>query len=147
MPSTRETILLAVKAALDTISGPTVLRNAAVPERIPEAGLVVLRDGDPGEPEILLSPLTYAFDHRAEIEVIVENGIDAERDALFDGLMQSISAAVTADRTFGGLCDWSEPLPPEPLELPVEGADAMKAVSIQLVLNYDAPDGLADPDP
>jgi hypothetical protein len=52
----REAILQALFARLQTIADATVLRNEALPERIPDGGLIILRDGDPGEPETLLSP-------------------------------------------------------------------------------------------
>lgn len=58
MPSKSETVLQALEAALtgSLPAGAKLLRNAYLPERIPSAGLVILRDGDPGEPEPLMSP-------------------------------------------------------------------------------------------
>ena len=44
----REAILQALFALLQTITDATILRNEALPERIPEDGLIILRDGDPG---------------------------------------------------------------------------------------------------
>ena len=38
-------------------SPATVLRGEVLPERVPSDGLLILRDGDPGEPEMTLSPL------------------------------------------------------------------------------------------
>jgi len=49
MPSTRETILSALHSLLQTQAAP-VLRGAVLPERVPAAGLLILRDGEPGEP-------------------------------------------------------------------------------------------------
>jgi len=72
MPTPRETILQALLAALETVPAATVLREEVLSERIPPAGLVILRDGDPGAPEVMLSPLSYAYEHRAELEVIVQ---------------------------------------------------------------------------
>ena len=54
-----------------------------LPERVPSAGLLILRDGEPGEPEVTLSPLRYHYQHRAEIEAVVQG---ATRDAAFDTL-------------------------------------------------------------
>ena len=59
MLTTRETILQALLAALQTVPGATVLRDEVLPERLPAGGLVNLRDGDPGTPEVTLSPLAY----------------------------------------------------------------------------------------
>jgi hypothetical protein len=41
-----------------------VKRNLAKAERLPPGGLAVIRDGDPGEPEVSLSPLSYLYSHR-----------------------------------------------------------------------------------
>jgi hypothetical protein len=32
---------------------------------------MTLRDGDPGEPEVMFSPLRYHYQHRAEIEAVL----------------------------------------------------------------------------
>ncbi len=58
MATTRETILGALHALLQTQTAP-VLRGEALPERVSPAGLLILRDGDPGEPAVTLSPLRY----------------------------------------------------------------------------------------
>jgi hypothetical protein len=81
---------------------------------------MILRDGNPSEPGVTLSPLMYHYQHRAELEVIVQTG--DERDVRFDRLLGRIGAAVSADRTLRGLCDWVEAEAPEPVYLPVEGA-------------------------
>ena len=59
MPTTRESILQALHMLLQTLPA-TTLRGEILPERVPSVGLLILRDGDPGEPEVTLSPLRYA---------------------------------------------------------------------------------------
>lgn len=140
MPSKRETILAALHLGLQTLSAP-VLRGDVLPERIPATGLIILRDGKPGEPEVTLSPLTYFYEHRAELEVVIQAG--ADRDTLFDTLTASIGTALAADRTLGGLCDWVEAEAPEPVDLPIEGAAALRAAVITVVLHYATPDPLS----
>ena len=139
MPTTRETILAALHAQLSALPA-TVLRGEVLPERVPAAGLVILRDGEPGEPEVTLSPLRYHYQHRAEIEAVVQG---ASRDAAFDTLCASIGAVIAADRTLGGLCDWVEPEAPASVDLPVEGAAALKAAVITVVLHYTTTGPLA----
>ncbi|WP_372919618.1 hypothetical protein [Sandarakinorhabdus sp.] len=139
MPSTRETILAALHTRLQTLAAP-VLRGEVLPERIPASGLIILRDGKPGEPEVTLSPLTYFYEHRAELEVVIQAGNG--RDALFDALVGSIGTQLAADRTLGGLCDWVEAEAPEPVDLPVEGAASLKAAIIPVVLHYMTVDPL-----
>ena len=140
MPTVRETILSALHAQLQTLAAP-VLRGDVLPERIPATGLIILRDGKPGEPEVTLSPLSYFYEHRAELEVVIQAGTG--RDALFDALAADIGAALALDRTLGGLCDWAEAEAPEPVDLPIEGAAALKAAVIIIVLHYSTADPLS----
>ena len=135
MPTTRETVLAALQARLQPLAALT-LRDEVLPERIPAAGLIILRDGQPGEPEVTLSPLRYHYQHRAELEVVVQ--APDGRASTFDTLIVAIGAAIEADRTLGGLCDWVEPEPPASVDLPIDGAAALKAAVITVVLHYTA---------
>ena len=94
MPTQRETILTALADLLRTVPHVPVLRGEVLPERISPAGLMILRDGNPGEPGVTLSPLTYHFQHRSELEVIVQSATD--RDAVFDALLAQIGAVILA---------------------------------------------------
>ncbi|MCV2449261.1 acyl-CoA transferase [Paracoccus sp. DMF] len=140
MSTTRETVLAALHARLQPLAA-LVLRDEALPERIPAAGLIILRDGQPGEPEVTLSPLRYHWQHRAELEVVVQAGIG--RAGAFDDLIATIGAALDGDRTLGGFCDWVEPEAPALVDLPVEGAAALKAAVITVVLHYTTTGPLA----
>ena len=140
MPTTRETILTALADLLRTIPHVPVLRGEVLAERVPPAGLMILRDGNPGEPGVTLSPLTYHFQHQTELEVIVQSATD--RDTLFDALIAQIGAIIGADRTLGGLCDWVEPEAPEPVDLPVEAGSSLKAAVLPVILHYATADPL-----
>ncbi len=140
MPTTRETVLAALHARLSALPA-TALRGEVLPERVPAAGLLILRDGEPGEPEVTLSPLRYHYQHRAELKVVVQAG--SGRASAFDDLIAAIGAALEADRTLGGLCDWIEPEAPASVDLPIEGAAALKAAVITVVLHYTTPGPLA----
>jgi hypothetical protein len=138
MPTTRETILTALHARLVALPA-TALRGDVLPERVPAAGLLILRDGEPGEPEVTLSPLRYHYQHRTEIEAVVQG---PSRDTAFDTLCASIGTALAADRTLGGLCDWVEAEAPQSVDLPVEGAASLKAAVIPVILHYSSADPL-----
>jgi hypothetical protein len=140
MSTPRETILTALHARLFMLPA-TALRGEVLPERIPPEGLMILRDGEPGEPEVTLSPLRYHYQHRAEIEAVVQGTND--RDAAFDTLCASIGLVITDDRTLDGLCDWVEAEAPQPVDLPVEGAAGLKAAVIPVVLHYSTADPLS----
>lgn len=139
MPPTREPILTALADLLRTVPHVPVLRGEILPERISPAGLMILRDGDPGDPAVTLSPLAYHYQHRAELEVIVQC---ADRDSAFAALCTQIGAVIRADRTLGGRCDWVEAEAPQPVDLPVEGAASLKAAVIPVVLHYSTSDPL-----
>jgi len=139
MPTSRETILTALHTRLSVLPA-IVLRGEVLPERVPAAGLLILRDGEPGEPEVTLSPLAYHYQHRSEIEAVVQG---ANRDAAFAMLTASIGAALAEERTLGGLCDWIGAEAPQPVDLPVEGASSLKAAVIPVVLHYSTADPLA----
>ena len=143
MSTPRESILSALHTTLQTVPGASVLRGEVLPERVPTGGLVILRDGEPGAPEVTLSPLRYHYEHRAELEVVVQGKTPADRDAAFDVLTSAIGTALAADRTLGGLCDWTEAEAPRPVDLPVEGGQALKAAVVPVVLHYSTADPLS----
>jgi hypothetical protein len=137
----RETILTALTDLLRTIPHVPVLRGEVLPERIPPSGLMILRDGNPGEPGVTLSPLTYHYQHRAELEVIVQSS--TARDALFDAIAAQIGTVIAADRTLRGLCDWVEAEAPEHVDQAIEGAASLKAAVVPIIVHYSLVDALA----
>jgi len=134
--TTRETVLQALFGRLQTISGPKVRRNETLPEKIPSVGLLILRDGDPGEPEVTLSPLSYYWQHLASLEVFVQASEAAQRDALMDALFQEISAALMTEQTLGGLCDRVVPRAADTNSVVIEGAANVKAAIVPIELIY-----------
>lgn len=138
----REFILQTLLAQLKTIDGVTVLRNEAMPEKIPAGGLIILRDGDPGEPEILLSPISYYWQHRAVVEAVVQGGDQASRDLALDSLYSKISLVLAVDSTLGGLCDRVIPQAPDSSDVVVEGAAQIKGAIIYILLVYVTADPL-----
>lgn len=134
----REQVLTALAQVL-CAPGVWVRRNDADLAEIPDDGLVVLHDGDPGQPEVTLSPLAYHYQHRAELDVmVIEGGVSAK----FDRLAERIGALIAADRTLGGLCDWIEAEAPAPSDVPVEGSAPIRAATIVVTLHYTTPDPL-----
>ncbi len=66
MPSIRETILAALHARLTALTA-TALRGEVLPERVPADGLLILRDGEPGETLTLTAHAVYLPRPRIEI--------------------------------------------------------------------------------
>jgi hypothetical protein len=139
MASAIETRLIALQELIEDATDLTVARNEVLPTDIPADGLLILRDGDPGEPETTLSPMTWHYEHAAELELITQG---PDRETTFDDLKVAIGAGVAADRTLGGLCDWIEADAPAPVEEPVFGADTIKAAVIIIRLSFATTDPL-----
>ena len=133
--SARETALAALYARLGAAlaarsPAPKVLRNETVPQRLPAGGLVVVRDGETVEETPILSPLAWAVEHRAEVEVVAATG------ALLDALLVDIATAVASDRTLGGAVEWAQPGAPTFDDAETEGAAAARAASVPVTLSY-----------
>lgn len=134
--SRREQVLNALFARLSALPAVEVKRNAVLPVKIPDNGLVVLRDGDIGEPDILLSPACYLFQHRAEIEVLIQQVEDSDNDAKLDNILEAIGLILKVDVTLSGLIDYMHADPPEFIEQPVDGGLTIKGAVVPIVLEY-----------
>jgi hypothetical protein len=133
--SVRETALAGLSARLGAAlaarsPAPKVLRNETVPQRLPPGGLVVVRDGETVEETPILSPLAWAIEHRAEVEVVAASG------ATLDALLVDIAAAIVGDRTLGGAVEWAQPGAPTFDDAETEGAAAARAASVPVTLSF-----------
>jgi hypothetical protein len=145
MPASKaEQVLEALNTILATVPGAAVVRNSVLPEKIPDGGLIILRDGDPGEPEQALGGFGSAYyQHAVEIEVYVEDGNAVARDAAFDDLVQQIGVALEADPTLGGLAFGLTYGRPEPAIEAVAGAPAIKSATLIVTVDYESDAPLA----
>lgn len=141
--SQRENAIGALFAVMGQLSlgtsGTTVKRNAALPERIADHAMAILRDGEMGEPEISLSPLTYHWQHQVAIELFVADPDAAVRDARMDGLLVELAALIDMDRTLGGQIEYTAIGPPKFDELAPDGTSGIKACLLPVVLHYSSP--------
>lgn len=137
--SARETALAALASLIEGAVAYPVARNTSDPAALSTAALV-LHDGAAGDPEVTLSPLTYAFEHRAELDVIVQD--EALKDTILDDVARTVGAAIVADRTLGGACDWCEAMSPTADPIRVPGAEAIKAAMIPIMVHYETDDPL-----
>ena len=139
MPASKaEQVLDALKALLETLPDAVVERNSVLPEKIPDGGLIILRDGDPGEPEQALGGLENAYyQHAVEIEIYVEEGAAAARDAAFDALLQQVGTTLEADPTIDGLAFGLTYGRPEPAIEALSGAPAIKSATLTVTVDYE----------
>ena len=137
MTSKREQALAGLFLCLkDNVTGLSALRNEPLPTKVPAEGLLILRDGDPGEPEVTLSPTRYHYQHRAEIEALVQHGDQAQRDAALDALLGTLAQALDVQTNLGGLVDYLHIETPDFLSETVEGAPTIKAAVVPVILEY-----------
>ncbi len=138
MQSQAEKILDKLKALIDAASTAKIERNSAVPERIPPTGLVIIRDGNPGEPEYVLGGFANAYySHNIEIEIYIQEPIPAMRDAKFDQLAQTIGAVLEANPELDGLVAGLTYARPETMTQPIDGGPAIKTGVINLLAEYE----------
>ncbi len=137
--SQRENAIGALFDVLGQLSlGATVKRNAALPERVSDQAMAILRDGEMGEPEVSLSPLTYHWQHQVTIELFVAKPDASARDARMDGLLIELAALINLDRTLGGQVEYTEIGPPKFDELAPDGTSGVKACLLPVVLHYSS---------
>lgn len=129
-------------ADADAWEGPAVAieKNSALPEVIPAGGLIIVRDGDPGEEvdPVLGQIAPFYYQHSAEIEVYVEEADQSARDALFSDLVEAIGLALEVDNTLGGEIHGMDYGPAEPVTTPIEGGHDIKSGVIRPVLDYQS---------
>lgn len=143
MASRREEVLEALLALIATaLPSAKVERNTAKPERIPVGGLVIVRDGDPGDPEATLSPLTYIYTHRIPIEIAVLAAAPLSREETLDQMLRTLGEAVESNRTLGGLCDFLEPEAPSIDDIEATGTIAGRWASAVILATYATPNPL-----
>jgi hypothetical protein len=137
--SQRENAIGALFSILGQLSlGTMVKRNAALPERIADHAMAILRDGEMGEPVVSLSPLTYHWQHPVAIELFVADPDAAARDARMDGLLTELASLIEADRTLAGVVEYAEIGQPKFDELAPEGTSGIKACLLPVVLHYSS---------
>ena len=141
--SKREQILGSLALSLRSGLTATVRRNEVLPERVPAAGLMILRDGDPGEPDVTLNPRTEFYSHRVEIEVHVPRDSAGGGEAALDALLGAVGMALRVDPSLGGLAENLTPSAPETGALAIEGAAPILTARLVVTVEYLVSDPLA----
>jgi len=67
----------------------------------------------------------------------------AERDARMDVLLKRFSELVSADRTLGGVVEFTQIHPPKFEEVAPDGAVGIKACTLDVVMHYASSDPLS----
>jgi len=143
MSSHREQVIVALEALLKAaLPDADVERDAPWPARSRPGGLVIVRDGDPGQPEQAFSPSTFTYQHPIPIEFFGPDGAE-ERHALLDAMLIKAGEAIVADRSLGGLCNWLEATAPAPEDIVSSGSQPVRAAVVNVVAEYTTSNPLA----
>ncbi|MBI1366878.1 MAG: hypothetical protein GC153_13095 [Alphaproteobacteria bacterium] len=148
MTTTPEEMLNALKTQIvewfadaDNWSAGAVVteRNTVVPEILSGGGMVIIRDGDPGEPDFALGLQDgpYYYSHDVDIEVYAESDDQATRDAAFALLKSGVGKAINADRTLGGTVKGVMFFDAPNQTTAVEGGQDIKGTNIKLTIDYE----------
>ena len=140
--SRREQILAALALGLQSGLTTTIRRNEVLSEKVPAAGLVIVRDGDPGEPDVTLNPRTEFYSHRVEIEAYMPRDATGSGEAALDALLGAIGAALRIDPSLGGLAENLTPSAPETGALAIEGAAPILTARLIVTVEYLVSDPL-----
>lgn len=144
MPSKREQVLSSIFDKMKALESSQikVYRNLDKPQKLPSGGTIIQRDGMEEEPEVLLNPLTYIYEHLLTAEVMVQDADQAQRDALLDSLLVSMGGVINANRTLDGLAEWVEARSPDFQEEPMEGAATIRSATVLIMIRYFTSDPL-----
>ncbi|HVM38294.1 MAG TPA: hypothetical protein VM265_07905 [Sphingomicrobium sp.] len=137
-------ILLALKALVALALPGAKIRgfdkDASKPEKIGAHGCVIGHPGDPGQPEVDLSPLAYNYRHEMFLEVAAPDGAGGED---LDALFAPIDAAIAADRTLGGLAHWIEAGTPDRNDRTTDSVATTNWAVVPIIAEYSCSSPLA----
>lgn len=138
--SKRLDVLKALKSLIAVAVAPAEVvgldGDEAAPARVLQSGRVIVRSGDPGEPEVDLSPLAYNWSHRIPIELVAVAGMGVTAEEALDALLVRIGSALALDPTLGGLCDWVEAAAPATEDITNDGAAPPRGADLIITAIY-----------
>lgn len=138
MSKREEAITALVTTLKNGLSGVDVKRDEPMPNAIDKVkrSLVSVFEGEAGEPEELLSPQSYIYNHRAEIEIYVRDGKAGTRHTKMDVLLSQIGTVLQNSPTLGGAVDILTIGSPEFNDMSEAGMETVKAAVVPVYLEY-----------
>ena len=135
-------VIAAIEAALPNAEVKGLSADDAKPSRIGPGGTVIVRAGDPGEPEVDLSPLAYNYTHRIPVEVGAYEAGGLGPEDVVDAMLGAIGEWLITDPTLGGLVDHVEPSAASTDDFEAFGAEAGRWGDAEIVATYSTPSPL-----
>lgn len=135
MSNRHEDVLIAIEDMARIAFGSSKFaRGGSKPTRSDPGGNVLMRDGDPGEPEVLMSPRTWIYTRPVSFELAPPPGVPPQQALTW--MLGQFKEMVTANPTLDGLCDWIELVAPVPDEADVAGAETLTWFTVDLLVTY-----------
>lgn len=125
-----------VKAALPVARVTGMDLKEAKPTTIDPLGQVVVRSGDPGEPEVDLSPPTWWWDRTFPIELAAKAEPARPAQEVLAEMAMLIGTAIAADPYLGGLCTWLDATAPTDGEVDERGTAPVAWCDFAIVASY-----------
>jgi len=106
---------------------------------VPAGGLVIMRDGTPGEPDVTLNPRSEYYSHAIDVEAFAPDN----DSGVLDDLLRAIDVALSTDDSFGGLVEYLAIGDVEVDAFAGDGAAPMLAARINVIVEYQTSGALA----
>lgn len=127
--------MAAIPAADIDVRSPDDDRPAS--DRLSPGGRITFEYGDPGEPEIDLSPPVYNYSHQIPATFAASKVLIGESaTAAVAAMLEAFSEAIEADRTLGGLVDYLDGFAPAIESLFEAGATPAREAQALLTATY-----------
>ena len=125
-----------VKAALPVARVTGMDLNDAKPTRIDDLGEAIVRSGDPGEPEIDLSPPTWWWERSFPVELAAKDEPGRPAQEVLAEMAMRVGTAIAVDPYLGGLCTWLDATAPVDGEADERGAVPIAWTDFAIVASY-----------
>lgn len=102
-----------------------------------DTGAVIIRRGEAGEPDVILSPRSYAYEHLIPLEIVAPSRAEVDR------ILGLIGDWIDANRSLGGLCDWLDSDAPKTDVAEQFGTDTYPYALVDLAASYTTPSPLS----
>lgn len=125
-----------VKRALPVATVIGMDLEEAKPTMIGELGQVIVRSGDPGEPEVDLSPPTWWWERSFPIELAAKDEPSRPAKTVLAAMAMAIGAEIAADPYLAGLCSWLDASAPVSGEVDQRGAAPIAWCDFAILASY-----------
>lgn len=139
--SVRENAMDALQALLEIVaagsSAKVLERNSELSTRVPSYAAMVLRDGEPGEPEITIgAPAHYLWEHDCTVEILMQGHDAGSRQSMALALVDDIAAALLADPSLDGRLAHVRCKAPSLDHEAIDGGPGTITVTLPIMLQY-----------